>query len=54
MEQALDRMPDPVLPIDRARRYAEIMALIDRIPTGSIMSMKEFDALDYDENGDPR
>jgi hypothetical protein len=54
IEEALDRMPDPAPEPDKERRMAEIMALIEAIPKGSIMSMKEFDAIEYDEHGDLR
>jgi hypothetical protein len=57
IEEALERLPAPEVPSDEARierRLAEINALIAAIPPGSIMSMKEFDALEYDENGDLR
>ena len=57
IEEALDRMPEPERESEedrRTRRRAEIDALIARIPKGSIMSMEEFDALEYDESGDPR
>lgn len=54
VEEALDRMPEPPMDAEKERRLAEIMALVARIPKGSIMSMKEFDALEYDEFGDPR
>jgi antitoxin VapB len=57
IEEALERLPAPAADSDDARierRLAEINALIAAIPPGSIMSMKEFDALEYDENGDPR
>lgn len=56
IEEALDRLPVRDKPDEesRRRRRAELDALIAKIPPGSIMSMKEFDALEYDENGDPR
>lgn len=56
IEEALERLPVREKPDEerRRRRRAELDALIARIPPGSIMSMKEFDALEYDENGDPR
>ncbi len=56
VEEALDRMPDPVVrtqeEIDAA--IAEIDALVRRIPPGSIPTMAEFDRMEYDENGDLR
>ncbi|HZF96494.1 MAG TPA: hypothetical protein VEZ20_16650 [Allosphingosinicella sp.] len=56
IEEALERLPAPeAAEAERLeRRLAEINALIAAIPPGSIMSMKEFDALEYDENGDLR
>jgi antitoxin VapB len=56
IEEALERLPAPeAAEAERIeRRLAEINALIAAIPPGSIMSMKEFDALEYDENGDLR
>jgi len=55
IEEALDRMPDPEPEhVSIEERRARIMALIARIPKGSIMSMKEFDAKEYDETGNPR
>ena len=55
IEEALDRMPLPEPDEEqKAKRWAELDALIKRIPKGSIMSIKEFDALEYDENGDLR
>lgn len=60
IEEALDRMPDPVsarepyrpnlTPEDQAQ-VDRIMALVADIPRGSVMTMAEFDALEYDEGG---
>ncbi|HEX8467628.1 MAG TPA: hypothetical protein VF620_07480 [Allosphingosinicella sp.] len=55
VEDALEQLPLP--PADEEsieNRLAELNALIARIPADSIMRMKEFDTLEYDENGDPR
>jgi hypothetical protein len=54
IEEALERMPEPGSDAERARWLAELNERVARIPKGSIMSMKEFDALEYDENGDLR
>lgn len=55
IEEALDQLPLPPDVEDPLEtRLADLNALIARIPKGSIMSMKEFDALEYDEKGDPR
>ncbi len=53
IEEALDRMPEPVQNAIEQRR-AEIEAILDRVDRTTIMSMKEFDALEYDEAGMPR
>lgn len=55
IEEALDRMPAPP-PADSNidMRLAELNRLIARIPKGSIVDMKTFDAAEYDENGDLR
>jgi antitoxin VapB len=55
IEEALDRLPVPAgFAEERQRWRTELDELIAMVPKGSIMSMKEFDALEYDENGDPR
>ncbi len=67
IEDALDQMPVPEsapqvpsayqprpLTPDEQARFDRIEAILARIPPGSIMSMKEFDALEYDEDGLPR
>lgn len=58
IEEALDRMPAIEPPADMtpedAARYIDLKRLIDRIPPGSGLTMKEFDALEYDEFGDLR
>ena len=67
IEEALDQMPEPEpvaqasppyrprpLTSDEQAYYDRIMAIVAQIPHGLIMSMKEFDALEYDENGLPR
>lgn len=57
IEEAFENMPDPALTVSDAvieERIAKLAALTARIPKGSIMSMKEFDATEYDENGDLR
>lgn len=67
IEEALDRMPDPepvvrpsttyrprLLTADEQAQLHRIEAILAGIPPGSIMSMKEFDALEYDEDGLPR
>ena len=55
IEEALERMPAPGgVPEEQAKWRSRLDELIAQIPKGSIMSAKEFDALEYDENGDPR
>ena len=67
IEEALDRMPEPEsaaeapstyrlrpLTPDEQAQYDRIEAILAQIPPGSIMSIKEFDALEYDEDGLPR
>ena len=58
VEEAFEHMPPPAVTApDEAqmqRWLAELRALTAKIPKGSIMTMEEFDALEYDENGDLR
>lgn len=54
IEDALDLVPEPVVPDDLAARIARIDAILAQIEPGSIMSMAEFDAATYDEHGLPR
>ncbi|HEX8622981.1 MAG TPA: hypothetical protein VF718_13525 [Allosphingosinicella sp.] len=54
VEEALERLPLPPLDDEAIeRRLEELNALIAKVPKGGL-TMKEFDALEYDENGDPR
>lgn len=57
IEEALERAPVPpphLSPEELAERRARLEALIDKIPPGSIPTMAEFDAEEYDEFGNPR
>ena len=58
IEEALDRMPLPrnVEGLSKAEdaRMRRISLLIDRLSKADIPSMAEFDATEYDENGDLR
>lgn len=58
IEEALDQLPDIEAPDDfdpeQAERYARLKRLLDSIEPGSFLTMKEFDALEYDEFGDLR
>lgn len=55
VEEALDRMPDPVEATDdRDARRARIEAILDQVDPSLILSMEEFDAREYDEHGLPR
>ena len=57
IEEALDRMPVPsaaaLSPEEQARR-ARIEAAIDRLAACGLPTMAEFDAREYDENGNCR
>ncbi len=55
IEDALDRLPDPLPPADDlAARIARIDAITRITSTYDIPSMAEFDAETYDEHGLPR
>lgn len=55
IEEALELMPDPITqPVDLDRWREEIDAILAQVDPASIMTMKEFDAIEYDENGDLR
>ncbi|MET1111000.1 MAG: hypothetical protein ABWX67_05665 [Allosphingosinicella sp.] len=55
IEEALDRLPIPAgVAEERQRWRTELDELIAKVPKDSGMTMKAFDALEYDENGDPR
>lgn len=57
VEEALDRLPTPTPDASaerKAARMAELEEIIARIPKDSAWTMKEFDAIEYDEFGDPR
>jgi hypothetical protein len=55
IEEALERMADPKpSEAEVERRLAEIDRLIEAIPKGAGMSMKEFDAAEYDADGELR
>lgn len=56
IEEALERMP---LPLDNAefeRRKATVLEAVERFNAepGGFKSMAEYDAWEYDENGNPR
>jgi|GEM_PF-1702560 antitoxin VapB len=53
IEEALDRMPLPAMR-DRDAFLADIAAILDKIPQGSVPTMAQFDAEFYDEHGLPR
>jgi antitoxin VapB len=54
VEEALEQLPLPPCDDEVIEwRLAELNALIAKVPKDG-MSVKEFDALEYDENGDPR
>ncbi|GGE10637.1 hypothetical protein GCM10011529_16280 [Polymorphobacter glacialis] len=55
IEEALEAMPVPALPDERAERLARIDAILDQLRQRTdIPSMAEFDAREYDERGNPR
>ncbi len=55
IEDALERVPEPVTPRDVVvARIARIDAILAEVDPADVMSMAEFDALTYDENGLPR
>lgn len=56
IEEALERLPPPADEDEiRIQTFlADIREIVAKIPKGSIMSMAEFDALEYDEFGNPR
>lgn len=55
IEEALERLPIPSgVAEERQRWRTELDELIAQVPKDSIMTMKEFDSIEYDENGDPR
>lgn len=57
IEDALDLVPIPAprfSPAEVAERRARIEAILDRIDPSTVMTVAEFDALEYDEFGNPR
>lgn len=57
IEEALDLVPLPMprlSPEELAERRARIEAILDRVDPSTVMTMAEFDALEYDELGNPR
>ena len=54
IEDALDRMPTPQGDEELARRMAEFERLLDRTAARNIPSMAEFDAAEYDDDGNLR
>ena len=57
IEEALDHAPVPpprLSPEQLAERRAQLEAILDRVDRSTMMTMAEFDALEYDEFGDPR
>lgn len=58
IEDALDRLPVVEPPADftpeQAARYIRLKRLTSSIEPGAFLTMKEFDALEYDEFGDLR
>ena len=54
IEDALDRMPTPQREDELARRIAEVELILDRASARNIPSMAEFDAREYDADGNLR
>lgn len=56
IEEALDRMPEPEerAAKDVATRIAELKRIISRVDKSLVPTMREFDAREYDENGNLR
>ena len=57
IEEALDHAPLPpprLSPEELAGRRARLEAILDRVDPSTIMTMAQFDAIEYDENGDLR
>ncbi|MBN4678852.1 hypothetical protein HUS71_25950, partial [Pandoraea nosoerga] len=53
IEEALERMPVPA-DDQREALIANVQEIVASIPPGSIPTMAEFDAMEYDENCSPR
>ena len=53
VEEALDRMPAPS-DFDDASWRSQIEPVLARLRMADLPSMAEFDAAEYDENGNPR
>ncbi len=55
IEEALERLdPEVAREADIEQRMKAIMAVVEKIDRSKVMTMAEFDALEYDEFGDPR
>lgn len=57
IEEALDRFPLPAPSLTSeqlAQSLAELEEILDRVDPRTKLTMAEFDALEYDEFGDPR
>lgn len=55
IEEALDRMPVPALAItDIDARIARLEPILQRLAAAGLPTMAEFDAKEYDENGNCR
>ncbi len=57
IEELLDQAPLPhprLSPEQLAEAQARLEKILDRIDAATKMTMAEFDALEYDENGNPR
>ena len=58
IEMALERLPlptiDPLDPAERAARMERVDAILGGLAPGCLPTVAEFDALEYDEDGQPR
>ncbi len=55
IEEALAKLPKPEARKDEIAEFmASIEAIVARVDKSKIPTMKEFDAMEYDENGLPR
>ena len=57
IEEALERLPlseDVPLTPEQREHLAKIDEIVRSVPSGAVMSVTEFDALEYDTSGNPR
>ena len=54
IEEALDRMPEPWQPLGETEYFTRIAEIQEQARRDNMPSMAEFDAREYDANGNPR